>query len=107
LDSLNLLGRRIAVLWVADLKDEEGNLLDGKVSFDEETISIRTGQSPWHARQALLHEIIHLCLSCAGLTQMMTSVHAELEEGVCCALEYGIAQALTSNKELRELFDVG
>jgi len=104
LDSLNLLGRRIAVLWVADLKDEEGNLLDGKVSFDEETIYIRTGQSPWHTRQAILHECVHYLLSCSGLTQLLGAAHPEAEEMVCLSLEYGLAQALSSNVELRELF---
>ena len=75
---------------------KDGEKLWGHVSYQDHAIQIEKNQFPTMKNQTLWHEIIHIVLDNAGMSD-----HSG-DEVLVSVLANGVSQVLLNNKEMRD-----
>lgn len=81
-------GIQFKIVIDGDLRDSEGNKLDGWARPSKSEILIQSGLNPQYARVVLIHEILHTILVASGRYP---------KEAVVDTVAYGIVQVLQEN----------
>lgn len=87
-------GLPYSVKYQNDLRDNNGNKLNGMINCDEMVIYIEACLPKIAARQTLWHEIIHGILIQGGMK--------DHSESLVEMIAYGVLSALMSNRSLTE-----
>lgn len=75
---ITIMGRRVIIKQVSELKNEAGEDLAGECDYNKKTILIHKDQTHEEKSETLVHEATHFFLELTGISQKIDGNTAEM-----------------------------